>query len=131
MEVFPFLTKYKGKFSFITPPSWMFLNFYEPLRNDYLSHYSIESLLHLSRGIFGADFGSVCTSFSKQYREEPTGTYYKLVERTFQEFHQSHLEILFLKSINNPNFKFDFKRYSKEDIDIDHSDDGLKTVYTI
>ena len=47
-----------GRYAFIIPPSWMFLSNFESLRKNIIENQTINSLLHLSRGIFGADFGS-------------------------------------------------------------------------
>ena len=48
-----------GYYANIVPPSWMFLSTFEGLRYKLVNTQSITSLLHLSRGVFGADFGSV------------------------------------------------------------------------
>lgn len=129
IEAFPLYTKEKGKYSFIVPPSWMFLSSFEKLRNQILTTQSLDSLLHLSRGIFGADFGSMATVITNSYNEDSKGTYFRLVERTFQEFYQGHLDELFLKAIEDNCFKYDFKQYSKENINLVHSEDGLQLFY--
>jgi hypothetical protein len=49
----------KGRWAMIDLPSWMFLLSFERFREDLFRDYTIESLLHLGRGIFGSDFGSV------------------------------------------------------------------------
>ena len=59
------MTVQKGKFALITPPSWMFTISYAKLRELLLHNCSIESLLNLGRGIFGADFGSCSFVFEK------------------------------------------------------------------
>lgn len=51
-------TSANGGYAFIIPPSWMFLSTFEGLRKKIIENQSIESLLHLSRGVFGADFGA-------------------------------------------------------------------------
>ena len=43
----------------ITQQSWMFILSYEKLRGKLLNDTTIDSLLHLGRGMFGADFGTV------------------------------------------------------------------------
>ena len=45
-----------GYYANIIPPSWMFLSTFEALRMSIIDKQSIHSLLHLSRGVFGADF---------------------------------------------------------------------------
>ena len=49
----------RGRWAMINLPSWMFLLSFERFREDLFRDYSIESLLHLGRGVFGSDFGSV------------------------------------------------------------------------
>ena len=90
-----------GYYANIVPPSWMFLSAFEALRRSIIGTQSIQSLLHLSRGVFGADFGSVSTVIQNTKDDNARGTYFRLVERTFQEFDQRHLQILFEKTLAN------------------------------
>jgi len=130
MEVFPNRLVTKGKFAFITPPSWMFISTFERLRKKIITNYSFNSLLHLSRGVFGADFGSVCAVITKRKDEKAVGIYFRLIERTFQEFYQGHLEILFLKAKTNPLFRYKFIDYSKGDSEFNNTDDGRLIYYS-
>ena len=119
-----------GLYSFIVPPSWMFIKSFVQIREFIIEYNTIESLLHLSRGVFGADFGSSsCVIRNSIPTNETYGVYYKLQERTFQEFEQSHLKVLFENALTNPNFKFAFKTYSKNDFCPCHSEDGNRIVY--
>ena len=118
-----------GYYANIVPPSWMFLSAFEALRCDIIGNQSIQSMLHLSRGIFGADFGSVSTVIQNRKDENARGTYFRLVERTFQEFDQRHLQMLFEKTLANHDFRYKFINYSKEVGDIVYSDDGAKIYY--
>lgn len=132
IEVLPKLANKSGKYGFIVPPSWMFLSSFEKLRTNILKTKTIDSLLHLSRGVFGADFGSMTTVISNETTEKRInrcGTYFRLVERTFQEFYQGHLEELFIIAKTNKNFKYDFQQYSKDDPKFIHSEDGVKLYY--
>lgn len=130
IQVLPDFTIQKGKYGFIVPPSWMFLSSFEKLRNIILENQKIDSLLHLSRGVFGADFGSVSTVISNQKPSDSSkGTYLRLVERTFQEFYQGHLKKLFLLANEDENFKYKFINYSKDDPKLVHSEEGLKVFY--
>lgn len=130
IEVLPKFTSASGSYGFIVPPSWLFLSSFEKLRNQIVQQQKIDSLLHLSRGVFGADFGSVATVISNQRPNESSkGTYLRLVERTFQEFYQSHLEELFLLANRDENFRYKFIDYSKDDPKLVHSDEGLKIYY--
>ena len=42
---------------------------------------------------------------------------------------QGHLEELFLKALADNGFKYDFKQYSKDNINLVHSEKGLKIFY--
>jgi hypothetical protein len=53
------LTVKHGYFAMINLPSWLFILSFEELRKWLVNECQIESLLHLGRGIFGSDFGSV------------------------------------------------------------------------
>ena len=117
-----------GYYSFIIPPSWMFLGSFEELRKKIIENNCIQSLLHLSRGVFGADFGA-SSAVIKNSKGEKTGTYFRLVERTFQEFDQKHLRTLFEKTLANHDFKYKFSDYSKEVSDITYSEDGNRIYY--
>jgi hypothetical protein len=131
MEVFPDRTWERGRFAFITPPSWMFLSSYENLRTHYIDDYFFESLLHLSRGIFGADFGSVATAVQKAKQNGRTGTYFRLIKRTFQEFHARHLHDLFRRVMEDPDFRYDFSRYDKNGSIPEKSDpEGQRLYYS-
>ncbi|WP_315275214.1 BREX-1 system adenine-specific DNA-methyltransferase PglX [Prevotella histicola] len=52
-------SKANGFWAMINLPSWMFIASFKTLRFDLLSNQHIDSLLHLGRGVFGSDFGSV------------------------------------------------------------------------
>ena len=122
-------TEENGFFSNIIPPSWIVLSTYEPLRRYIINNQCICSLLHLSRGVFGADFGSVSCVIRNISKSNSKGIYFRLIKRTFQEFDQKHLKILFEKTLQNHNFRFDFAKYNKNVIDIDYCETGSKIYY--
>lgn len=119
-----------GLYAFIIPPSWMFLSGFETLRRQIIDNYSIQSLLHLSRGVFGADFGASCTIIKNSPNRNFRGTYFRLIERTFQEFDQKHLKELLEKVLKNHEFRFLFKSYSKDLSSIEYSENGAKIYYS-
>lgn len=123
------ISQSKGRYSFIIPPSWLFISSFESLRKTIIGKQSIESLLHLSRGVFGADFGSSCAVIMNDSTENSCGTYFRLIERTFQEFDQNHLRILFEKTLENHDFRFLFRNYSKDVLDINYDENGAKIYY--
>ena len=118
-----------GKYGFIVPPSWMFLSTFEGLRKKIIENQSIESLLHLSRGVFGADFGASSAVIKNTSNANASGTYFRLVERTFQEFEQSHLRMLFEQTLANHDFKYNFKEYTKDVAELPYSEDGNRIYY--
>lgn len=119
----------RGYYANIVPPSWMSLSTFESLRHSIIDNQSIQSMLHLSRGVFGADFGSVSTVIQNHKNEAACGTYFRLIERTFQEFDQKHLQLLFEKTLANHDFRYYFADYTKEITDINYSENGAKIYY--
>lgn len=122
-------TSANGSYAFIIPPSWMFLSTFEGLRKNIIENQSIESLLHLSRGVFGADFGASSAVIKNTSNANACGTYFRLVERTFQEFEQSHLRMLFEQALANHDFKYNFKEYTKDVTELPYSEDGNRIYY--
>lgn len=82
----------------INLPSWLFLGSFEKFRYKFLMTSSITSLVHLGRGMFGADFGSVAFVFNNAKSENNLGIYRRLfvkqsevasVEELENRFHDS------------------------------------------
>ena len=122
-------TSANGSYAFIIPPSWMFLSTFEGLRKNIIENQSIESLLHLSRGVFGADFGASSAVIKNTSNANACGTYFRMVERTFQEFEQSHLRMLFEQTLANHDFKYNFKEYTKDVTELPYSENGNRIYY--
>ena len=129
VERMPQLLQKNGRYSFIIPPSWMFLSTFEGLRKQIIEHRTIDSLLHLSRGVFGADFGASSAVIVNAESKEAYGTYFRLIERTFQEFDQQHLRMLFEQTLANHNFKYNFKEYTKDVTSLPYSENGNRIYY--
>ncbi len=133
MEVIPALTVKDGLFSLINLPSWLFLSSFEKLRKDYLKNFHVESLIHMGRGIFGIDFGSVAFTIKKKFIKNGIGNYFRLHERNFQHIYYADIEKLFLYSNGKPDYKYDFTLYRDEDgttvIPVDGTKTGLKLFY--
>ncbi len=123
-------TEKSGYYANIVPPSWLFISTFEHLRRNIIENHSIQSMLHLSRGVFGADFGSVSAVIQNHKNENACANYFRLVERTFQEFDQKHLKLLFEKTLANHDFRYRFIDYSKSVNDIVYSKDGAKIYYS-
>lgn len=122
-------TSVHGRYAFIIPPSWMFLSTFEGLRKSIINNQTIDSLLHLSRGVFGADFGASSAVIANTKNSDACGTYFRLIQRTFQEFDQKHLQLLFEKTLLNHDFRYLFADYSKDVEDIVYSEQGAKIYY--
>jgi len=81
------LNKEDGYWGMINLPSWMFLSSFSDFRSFLIRQAQIRSLLHLGRGIFGADFGTVAFIFHKPVDSlkelilEQAGYYYRLFEK--------------------------------------------------
>ncbi|MGB8218706.1 MAG: BREX-1 system adenine-specific DNA-methyltransferase PglX [Candidatus Methanoperedens sp.] len=67
-----------GFLAMINIPSWMFLSTFQKFRETILKTNTIYSLLHLGRGIFGSDFGTVSFVINKNKILNFKGVYRKL-----------------------------------------------------
>lgn len=119
----------KGSYAFIIPPSWLFLSTFENLRRNIVDNQFVQSMLHLSRGVFGADFGAATTVIQNNKLENACGNYFRLVERTFQEFDQKHLQMLLELTLANHDFKYFFKDYNKDVSSLPYSKNGNRIYY--
>lgn len=97
-------------YSMINLPSWLFLSSFEDLRKHLLKSYHFDSVLHMGRGIFGIDFGSVAFVITKSSPKN-LGSYFRLHQRNFQHIYYYHIEQLFLSAKRNSEYKFDFNEY--------------------
>ncbi|MCX6250334.1 MAG: BREX-1 system adenine-specific DNA-methyltransferase PglX [Bacteroidetes bacterium] len=73
-----------GYLGMINLPSWMFLPSFEKLRDNIISTHFFESLIHLGRGIFGSDFGSVTFVIRKAHESTSLGVYRRLFKEHVQ-----------------------------------------------
>ena len=106
--------------SMITMPSWLFLSSFENIRKYMINNLKIQSLLHMGRGIFGIDFGSVAFTLKKEIPNKEKGNYYRLHKRNFQHIYYDDIEKIFLNSKENFNYKYDFDLY--------RDDEGVNTI---
>jgi SAM-dependent methyltransferase len=122
-----------GKYGMINLPSWLFLSIFEKLRINLINNYHIDSLLHMGRGIFGIDWGSVAFVVTKA-QETTNGIYFRLHKRNFQHIYYYHIEQLFLKALADHSFKYDFDSYRDEEgrvntFTLAHDENGLQLYY--
>jgi hypothetical protein len=115
MEVIPNLTYYSARFALINLPSWLFISSFSKIREKYIQSFTFDSLLHMGRGIFGIDFGSVAFAMEKIKSENGFGSYFRLHERNFQHIYFEDIEKLFLFSNSNEKYRYDFSQYRGED----------------
>lgn len=118
-----------GFWAMINLPSWMFLSTFSKLREKLLKSGNIDSLLHMGRGIFGIDWGSTAFVIHNTIGFYE-GTYFRLHKRNFQHIYCHHIEQLFLNTLRNHDFRFDFDSYREDDTnikekEIKHCENGL------
>jgi type II restriction/modification system DNA methylase subunit YeeA len=85
-----------GLIGMINLPSWMFLSSFEKFRKELIQITKIDTLLHLGRGIFGSDFGSVAFTLKKG-NVEGKGVYRRLFKK--------HVQVRSVEKIRNIFFK--------------------------
>ncbi|WP_026451336.1 BREX-1 system adenine-specific DNA-methyltransferase PglX [Aequorivita capsosiphonis] len=95
-----------GFVGMINLPSWMFLSSFADYRVEMLKEYNIDSLLHLGRGVFGSDFGSVAFTFKKNKDNHLKGVY----RRLFKE----HVKVRTVEKIKSIFLDFNYGYYSTD-----------------
>lgn len=68
----------KGLVGMITIPNWMFVTSFEELRLKIIQDFSLRSLVHNGRGVFGSDFGSCTFIISNQENLDEIGLFKRL-----------------------------------------------------
>lgn len=81
MELSMSLTKPNGFISMINIPTWMYLSSYAEYRKGLLQNNTIINLLHLGRGVFGSDFGTVSFVIRNNKINNYIGRYKKFFEK--------------------------------------------------
>jgi hypothetical protein len=86
-----------GAVAMINLPSWMFLSSFADMRAELLRQNRISSLVHLGRGVFGSDFGSVAFVFDHlPPTSETAATYRRLFDAHVEVRTNSAIEARFL-----------------------------------
>ena len=122
------LCQSKGRYAYIIPPSWMFLSTFEQIRERILASNHISSIVQLSNGAFGGDFGSTISVISKQEHYKSHASFFRVVERTFQLIDQDDLRQILEGAISNPHYRFKFSDYQRGEIH--YADDGKVINYS-
>lgn len=88
----------------INLPSWMFIKSFLRFRVQFLCNMTINSLLHLGRGVFGSDFGSVAFSVTNSIPfAEHKGVYRRLFD--------VHVEVRSVDTIRKLYLNQEYGRY--------------------
>jgi len=98
------LTHRGGTWAMINLPSWMSLKSFEELRHDLLRGQRIVSMVHLGRGIFGSDFGTVAFVVDNVSAMNARGVYRRLFEQHVDVRTVTTIEALF-RDANYNRFK--------------------------
>ena len=99
-----------GFVGMITIPNWMFLWSFEKLRYEILRNYSIDSLVHNGRGIWGSDFGSCSFVIRKTAVTKYRGVYKRLFDKQGSVSIVAELERRFFEHRDYGVFSDDFKK---------------------
>ena len=78
MDRASWLCRDNGYWSMINLPSWMFTSSYSDFRNSITMCNQLTTLLHLGRGVFGADFGATAFSVKKSRDKDMPGVFRRL-----------------------------------------------------
>ena len=109
------MAKKNGYQAMITQPSFLFLASFERLREKTVTTSGIENLLHMGRGIFGIDFGSIAFVIKKRHLASYKGVYFRLHERTFQYIEPQDIAQLYMRAKENHSYKYSFVDYTTDD----------------
>lgn len=104
--------------SMIVQPTWLVNYSFGELRNYMIDNFHIDSLLHMGRGNFGNDWGSIAFTL-KQTKYNTPSHFYKLYERAFYKIEPEHISRLFIAAKNNPIFRYDYANYSASSFNIE------------
>jgi len=104
------LSQKYGTWAMINLPSWMFLGTYEKFRNWLVSSQTISSLVHLGRGVFGSDFGSVAFVITNV---DPITDSTAIYRRLFDE----HVQVRDVETIRNLYLDYSYKRFLFKQLD--------------
>lgn len=117
-----------GKISMIVQPTWLVNYSFGTMRNYMLDNFTLNSLLHMGRGNFGNDWGSIAFTLSEG-ESDSTCLFFKLYERTFYRIEPEHISELFLNANKDQTFRFKFSSYSSSSFDTSNKTIGQKVCF--
>ncbi|WCF07735.1 BREX-1 system adenine-specific DNA-methyltransferase PglX [Paenibacillus thiaminolyticus] len=107
-------TKIGGYCSLVTMHSWLFLSAFEALREELLSKYTINSILHLGMEAFDGIIGKVVQTaafiFKKQYNQDFVPTGIRLVDFYDGLKYEKEMQFFNPKNMYNEVSQSDFKK---------------------
>lgn len=105
------LSNANGFFAMITQPSLTSLVSFEKIRVKLIKEKTFSNLIHMGRGIFGIDFGSVSFVVRNSHVGNYTAKYMKLYERTFQYLQPEDIRDIYLNAKKDEQYKVAFENY--------------------
>jgi hypothetical protein len=117
-----------GKISMIVQPTWLVNSSFGVMRNYILDNFGINSLLHMGRGNFGNDWGSIAFTLSEG-EQNPNTMFFKLYERTFYRIETEHISSLFLAAKTKIEFRYPFSQYSSIHFSLGTGNEGQRICY--
>lgn len=104
-----------GYMGMINLPSWLFLSSFESVRKKLIATSTIESMLHMGRGIFGIDWGSIAFVLRNALNVEKMGHFFRLHKRNFQHIYYEDIGRIFLNANKDKSYRYDFDEYRDEE----------------
>jgi hypothetical protein len=100
----------KGFWGMINLPSWMFLSTFEKFRKGLIVNNKFDSMLHLGRGIFGSDFGSI--AFTMNHRIP------SIIEKgVYRRLFKEHVQVRAIETIKELFFDRSYGYYESNQMD--------------
>ena len=105
------MTVKRGMWGMINLPSWMFLGTFEKMRAKLLASQTISSLLHLGRGVFGSDFGSVAFIVKRD-------TPHQRAQATYRRLFEQHVQVRSPEAIRDLFLQRDYNKFETAQSDL-------------
>ena len=122
------LVREHGLISMIVQPTWLVNASFSAMRKYILDKYYLRSLLHMGRGNFGNDWGSIAFTLSKSKNGQDS-YFFRLYERTFYRIEPEHIQELFLRAKDNSNYRYQFSLYTSSTFDASNNPNGRQICY--
>jgi hypothetical protein len=117
-----------GIISMIVQPTWLVNYTFGELREYIMANFHIDSLLHMGRGNFGNDWGSIAFTLSCN-ESNNISHFYKLYERAFYRIEPEHISSLFLCAKKDHEFRYNFANYVSSSFSPKNDPKGKRIYY--